>query len=299
MGRDRTPLSPAGRAPAADLLALVKPRIMVMSLLTAAAGLALAPVSAGIATVVCALVGTAFLVGAANTLNMYLERDVDCLMARTKNRPLPAGRLGPGVALGFGVAQALVAVPLLTFGVNALTGLLGVLALFAYVMLYTPLKRKTTAATLIGAFPGAAPALMGWTAATGSIDLAGLAVFAVLLFWQIPHFQAIALFRREEYERAGLKTLPSEAGDRAACRSMLTYTVLQVGASVLLVPLGVAGGVYLATALLVGIPYLAYVWAGLLLPGGATPTWARNVFLASILYLPVLYGVLVADGVLG
>jgi heme o synthase len=298
--------APAGRvtgryaAPAtrpSDLIALTKPRIMAMSLLTAVAGLALAPapVSAGLAAL--ALLGTALIVGAANTLNMYLERDVDCLMARTKTRPLPAGRLAPRVALYFGVAQALISVPLLTFGVNPLTGLLGVLALFAYVMLYTPLKRRTTAATVIGAFPGAAPALMGWTAATGAVDLAGLAVFGVLLIWQVPHFHAIAMFRRKDYHRAGLKILPVEVGDAATCRTIAAYTVIQVALSLALVPLGVAGAAYLATAVILGVAYLGYALVGLL-PGAGTPRWARNLFFASIVYLPVLYGVLVVDGVM-
>lgn len=285
-------------APApADVLALVKPRIMAMSLLTAGAGLALAPAPVGAGLAAFALVGTALLVGAANTLNMYLERDVDCLMARTKTRPLPGRRMAPNVALGFGVAQAFAAVPLLTFGVNPLTGFIGVLALHAYVMLYTPLKRQTTAATLIGAFPGAAPALMGWTAATGAVSAAGLAVFGVLLIWQIPHFHAIALFRRKDYERAGLKILPVEAGDRATSRAIAVYTAIQVALSIALVPLGVAGSAYLVTALVLGLAYLGYTVVGLA-PGAATPRWARNVFIASIVYLPLLYGVLVLDGVL-
>ena len=290
--------SPVSSAPpsAGDLIALVKPRIMMMSLLTAAAGLALAPASAGGALWAYAIAGTALLVGAANTLNMYLEREVDCLMARTKNRPLPAGRMVPEVALWFGVAQAAVAVPLLTFGANPLTGFIGVLALFSYVMVYTPLKRRTTAATLIGAFPGAAPVLMGWTAATGAIDAAGLAVFGVLLLWQVPHFHAIALFRRKDYERAGLKIVPAEAGERATCRAIAGYTVLQVALSFALFPLGVAGGVYLATAIVLGFAYLGYALVGLW-PAAATPRWARNLFFASIVYVPVLYGVLVIDGV--
>jgi heme o synthase len=280
-----------------DLIALTKPRIMAMSLLTAVAGLALAPASVSPGLAALALLGTALIVGAANTLNMYLERDVDCLMARTKTRPLPAGRLAPQVALYFGVAQALISVPLLTFGVNPLTGLLGVLALFAYVMLYTPLKRRTTAATVIGAFPGAAPALMGWTAATGAVDLAGLAVFGVLLIWQVPHFHAIAMFRRKDYHRAGLKILPVEVGDAATCRTIAAYTVIQVALSLALVPLGVAGAAYLATAVILGVAYLGYALVGLL-PGAGTPRWARNLFFASIVYLPVLYGVLVVDGVM-
>lgn len=290
----------AGPIPVAptDLAALVKPRILLMSVLTAAAGFALAPASPGWGAAALALVGIGLLVGAANTLNMYLERDVDCMMARTRGRPLPAGRLAAPVALAFGVAQASVAVPVLTFAVNPLTGLLGVIALLAYVMVYTPLKRRTTASTLIGAFPGAAPALMGWTAATGALDAAGVAVFGLLFFWQMPHFYAIALFRRDEYARAGLKTVPGEDGERAARWAMAIYALLQVAVSFALVPLGVAGAAYLVTAVALGIPYLIYVLRGLW-PEAATAGWARGVFVASIVYLPILYGVLVADGVWG
>jgi protoheme IX farnesyltransferase len=270
----------------ADLVALSKPRIVVMALVTMAAAMALAPGAVGVDALAIALVGTALCVGAANTLNMYLERDVDCLMARTRGRPLPGGRMDPRVALGFGVAQAVAGVPLLTFALNPLTGLVAAAALVAYVNVYTPLKQRSTTAVLVGAFPGAAPVLMGHAAATGSIDAAGLALFGVLFLWQIPHFNAIALFRRDDYRSAGLKVLPNERGDEATRRAMVFYLAVQVGLSLALVPLGVAGTGYLAVAIALGAAYLGYCVWGLLSRGDAR--WARRMFFASIVYLPVL-----------
>lgn len=277
-----------------DVVALAKPRITVFALLTAMAGLALAPGDPTEAPWLALLVGTALIVGAANTLNMYLERDIDCLMARTRTRPLPAGRMDPPVALVFGVAQAVVATPVLTFAVNPLTGLLGVVAFLSYVCLYTPLKQRTTIATLIGSVPGAMPPLLGWTAATGALDLAALALFGVMFLWQIPHFHAIALFRRKDYDRAGLKILPSTGGEVTTRHAIVFYLALQVQVSLLLFPLGVAGRWYLLTAALLGGGYFAYGLRGLAAGG---PRWARNLFLLSLVYLPVLFAALVLDGV--
>lgn len=284
-----------------DVVALVKPRIMMMALLTAAGGLGLAPGAAPAALWLSLLLGTGLLVGAANTLNMYLERDIDCLMARTRGRPLPMGRMHPEQALALGVAQAALAVPLLTFAVDGahpyagpLTGLLGVAALVSYVMVYTPLKQRTWVATWVGAVPGAMPALMGWTAATGRIEAGGLAVFGLLFFWQIPHFHAIALFRHGEYARAGLKTLPGERGERAAHREIAIYSVVQVACSLLPWWLGVAGAAYLVVALVAGAAFLLAVGLGLARGGGAR--WGKQLFVLSIVYLPAVFAALVFDG---
>lgn len=280
--------------PLGDVVALTKPRIMAMALLTALGGVSLAPGSPAVVTWLALMLGTGLIVGAANTLNMYLERDVDCLMSRTSNRPLPAGRLDPHVALGFGVVQAFISVPVLTFALNPLTGMLGVIALLSYVTVYTPLKQRTTIATLIGAVPGAMPVLMGWSAASGTIDIGGLAVFSLLFLWQIPHFHAIALFRHKEYARAGLKTLPGERGERAATRAIVGYLAVQVAVSLALYPLGVAGMAYLVTAAVAGALYLALGIAGLV--GDAGPRWGKQIFLASIVYLPLLFVVLMLNG---
>jgi protoheme IX farnesyltransferase len=274
----------------ADLIALVKPRIMVMSLLTAAGAMSLASHDVEVARIVWLLVGTALIVGAANTLNMYLERDLDCLMSRTKTRPLPQGRLVARTALAFGAIQGAVALPLLAM-VNLVTAALGLVALIMYVGVYTPMKQRSHWATWVGAVPGAMPALMGWTCATGRIDLPGLAIFGVLFFWQIPHSHAIALYRLRDYNAAGLKTLPGARGPAAAHREMHIYLVVQVLVSLALVPLHVAGTVYLVTAALLGAMVLLQGFTG----DGST-RWARNLFLTSIVYLPILFAVMVMNG---
>jgi len=279
-------------AKAVDLVALVKPRIMVMALLTAAGAMSLAPGTIALDQALWLLAGTALIVGAANTLNMWLERDIDCLMARTKDRPLPQRRLDARTALVFGAVQGALSLPALAM-VNLVTAGLGLVALLMYVGVYTPMKQRSHWATWIGAVPGALPALMGWTAATGHIELGGLAVFGVLFFWQVPHFHAIAMYRQRDYDAAGLKTLPGSRGVPAARREIGIYLVVQVAVSFLLVPLGVAGPVYAVTAAVLGLLVLVQG-----LPGvrqGSTK-WARNVFLTSIVYLPILFAVMVLDG---
>ncbi len=279
-------------AKAVDLLALVKPRIMIMALLTAAGAASLAPGTIAVADSLWMLAGTALIVGSANTLNMWLERDVDCLMVRTKDRPLPQGRLDANTALVFGVIQGALSFPIL-----AKTGLvpaaLGLLALVLYVGVYTPMKQRSHIATWVGAVPGAMPALMGWTAATGKIDLAGLAVFGVLFIWQIPHFHAIAMYRLRDYDAAGLKTLPGTHGIEVARREIGRYLVVQVLVSMLPVAFGVAGWIYGVTAIVLGAFVLVQGLPGV--RSGSTK-WARNVFLASIVYLPLLFAVMVLDG---
>jgi protoheme IX farnesyltransferase len=274
----------------ADLIALVKPRIMVMALLTAAGAMSLASHEVETSRILWLLAGTALIVGSANTLNMWLERDLDCLMARTKNRPLPQGRLDANTALAFGAIQGAAALPVLAM-VNLVTAALGLLALILYVGVYTPMKQRSHWAIWVGGVPGAMPALMGWTCATGRIDLAGLCVFGVLFFWQIPHSHAIALYRLRDYDAAGLKTLPGSRGTAAAHREMHIYLVVQVLVSLALVPLHVAGTVYLVTAVLLGAMVLVQGFTG----DGSTK-WARQLFLASIVYLPILYTVMVLDG---
>jgi protoheme IX farnesyltransferase len=280
------------RAKTIDLVALVKPRIMIMALLTAAGALSLAPGTAELGTTLWLLAGTALIVGAANTLNMWLERDIDCLMSRTKQRPLPQGRLEASTALWFGAIQGVLALPALAM-VNPVTAALGLLALILYVGVYTPMKQRSHWAVWVGGVPGAMPALMGWTAATGRIELAGLAVFGVLFFWQVPHFHAIAMYRRREYDAAGLKTLPGARGEIAARREIGLYLIVQVAISLALVPLGVAGKLYLGTAIVLGALVLVQGFSGVR-SGGVK--WARAVFLTSIVYLPVLFAVMVLDG---
>ena len=293
---------PAREAPpfAADLIALTKPRLTVLVIATTAASLWLAT-RAGLAqgvppkplaTLAVALFGTILVVGGANTLNMYLERDTDGLMARTSRRPLPTGRLAPDVALWFGLALSSSALALLFSAVNVATGLLAAFALGMYVLVYTPLKRKTTLALPIGAIPGAIPPLLGWTAVTGRVDLPGLVLFGILFLWQVPHFLAIATFRRDDYRRAGLKILPVERGDRMTRIQIVVYLAALVGVSLLLWPLNVAGTFYFVAACVLGLAFFAVGAAGMAKSAGVR--WARWLFGVSIIYLTLLLGAMMA-----
>jgi protoheme IX farnesyltransferase len=278
-----------------DLVALTKPRITSLVLVTEAAGMCLAPGRATARTTWLSLVGTALIVGSANALNMWWERDVDAHMARTRNRPLPAGRMSPDVALAFGLALAAVSAPML-FLVNVATGLLGLIALASYVAVYTPLKRHTHLALLVGAVPGAIPPLLGWSTVTGTVGMGGALLFGVLFLWQVPHFAAISIFRADEYARAGLQVVSVQHGERAARQTIALWSVLLVAASLLFVPFGLAGRAYLLVATLLGAAFLAAALRGLR-PGGRFRAryWARGVFAFSIVYLSILLVALLAD----
>jgi protoheme IX farnesyltransferase len=275
-----------------DLVVLMKPRIMIMALLTAAGAIRLAPAAMTLSHELIALLGVALIVGSANTLNMWLERDSDCLMARTKTRPLPQGRLDPTLALISGGILGAIALPVLMLS-GLVPAALGLVALLLYVGVYTPMKQKTPWATWVGSVPGAMPALMGWTAATGRLDVGGLAVFAILFMWQVPHTHAIAIYRQRDYDAAGLKTLISARGLTVTRRAIAGWLVVQVAISLALVPLGVAGTAYGVTAAVLGAGVLVQGWSGIR-TGDAK--WARQVFLASIVYLPLLFGVMVLGG---
>ena len=271
-----------------DLLALTKPRLSGMVVSTAAAGMWLAPVRVSAPRAAAFLLGTAMVVGAANVLNNYLERDVDGRMRRTRDRPLPTGRVEPGTALAVGLVLPAFAVPLLALAANPVTALLAAVALVTYAFVYTPAKRLTSAALFVGAVPGAIPPLMGWTAATGGVGPQGLALFALLFVWQIPHFLAFSLDLKEDYARAGLKVFALVHGERAA-------RLLAVAASALLVPLGALPALLgmasrptgLAAAAL-GLALALAAASGVRLPEGSA-RWARNFFLATLLYLVLVF----------
>jgi protoheme IX farnesyltransferase len=278
------------RTRVADVLALLKLRFTPLVLLTTLAGMCVAPGRPPTALAVLTLSGVGLVVSAAHALNQYIERDVDTLMERTRDRPLPSGRLAPEVALRLGLALAPAGIFVLTVTVNALTALLGVLALGSYVLAYTPLKRRTDLALLVGTLPGALPPLMGWTAATGEVGAVGLLLFAVLVLWQLPHFLAIALFRRGDYERAGLKVWPAERGEGATKALIVVSVVMLVAATVMFVPLGVAGLAYLLASLAAGALFLG--WAASGLGRHTAPGWARGLFVVSLAHLTVVLGTL-------
>ena len=277
----------------ADMVRLAKPRITGLVVITFLGGLWLAPGPIAHWRAIMTLVGTAFLVGASNTINMYIERNVDLLMERTRNRPLPHGRISPEAALAFGTGLACVGLPLVFLGSNPLTGLLGLLAFGSYVAVYTPLKRHSAAALFVGAVPGALPPLMGWTAVTGRLDAAGLALFAILFLWQIPHFLAIGIFRAADYAKAGFKILPLAVSNRATRVTIVAFSVVLVAATVVLEPLRVAGWRYLLTAALLGAVFIGWSIAGF--RRAAAGAWARSLFFYSLVYLTLLFIALAMD----
>lgn len=276
-----------------DLVALTKPRITLMVILTTAGGLWLAPGEVSAVTIVLTLLATAMVVGAANTLNCWLERDVDKHMARTKHRPLPDGRLQARHALILGLALGAISVPILTIVANPLTGLLAAIALVSYVWVYTPMKLRSPAALIVGAVPGALPPLMGWTAVTGELAAPGIVLFGILFLWQMPHFLAIAMFRQQEYTKAGIKVMPAVRGNAAAKLHAVLYAGALIPVSLLLVPLGIAGSLYLVVAGLLGLGFFVYALVGLRAEAGNR--WARQLFFVSLVYLPLLFAALAID----
>lgn len=275
-----------------DLLDLAKPRITTMVVFTTAMGLWLAPGSIGAARTALLLFGTALLVGSANILNCWYERETDGLMIRTRNRPLPAGRLEPGTALALGIACGVFAIPLLALAINPLTAVLGAIAHSTYVLVYTPLKKVSPWALELGAIPGAIPPLMGWTAATGTLSLPGWFLFGILFFWQIPHFLAIAIYLEDDYRRGGLKVLSVTRGPVVAARWLAFYTVAIVAVSLLAQPLQLAGFPYTAAAAVLGVGFLEFARRGVM--GRVEGAWARQTMLYSIAWLTALMLALVA-----
>ncbi len=286
------PLS--GRERVSAYFELTKPRITTLIVLTAAAGFCLG--SRGkvdLLALLNAMIGIALLASGIGTLNQYLERDLDGLMRRTADRPLPSGKLLPLEALLFGVALTALAELYLTLLVNPLTALLGLAAFAAYLFLYTPLKTHTSLATVLGAFPGAMPPLMGWTAARGEVDTAAWVLFAILFLWQFPHFLAIACIYRDDYERAGVLMLPVvEPDGRVTAQQIIGFTLMLIPVSLLPTSLGISGRFYFYCALGLGLLFLyRSVRAGL----SPSKRQARKLLLASVVYLPLLFGVMVLN----
>ncbi len=284
--------------PGADLVELTKPGIIRMCLLMTAGGLWLAPspeTGSGAAwtTWVAALVGSALAVGSANAFNMVWEREGDLLMRRTRDRPVATGRLSVAAASSFAALLGVLAMVVLGLGTNLLTAGLALFALVSYTLVYTPLKRRTPLALVIGAVPGAVPPLLGWTAATGSLDLPGIVLFGILLVWQMPHFLAIALFRKQDYADAGIRCVPVVRGEQVAKIQAIVWAVLLIPISLVLTPLGVTGSLYLVGSLVLGLGFLTWTVLGLVRAN--TGKWARQVFVLSLVYLPALTLMLVVD----
>jgi protoheme IX farnesyltransferase len=280
-----------------DYWALTKPEVNLLIVITAFAGFCLGrPTSSHpfpFLLLIHTMLGTLMVAGGTGTLNQYIERSFDAKMRRTARRPLAAGRIEPSTALWFGILLSCVGGVYLAVAVNTLASLLAVLTLVSYLFLYTPLKRKTPLCTLVGAFPGAMPPLIGWAAASGRLSLEAWVLYAMLFLWQFPHFMAIAWMYREDYARAGYLVLPlgERRGSFAAWQSLVPPLALL---PVSLVPtiLGHAGSIYLMGALLLSSTFLYF---GARLALGRSNAIARRLLFASIVYLPLVFVLMVLD----
>jgi protoheme IX farnesyltransferase len=277
-----------------DYVELTKPRITWLILMSTAVGYYFGHTGHWIFwPMLHALIGTGLIASGTAALNQWYEREADVKMRRTHDRPLPSGRLRPSNAFWFGVALEVIGTLELWFGVNPLTAWLGIITIVLYLCAYTPLKQKTWWSTTIGAIPGAMPPLIGYAAAANSLTPAAWALYAILLIWQFPHFYAIAWMYREDYSRAGIKMLPVvEPDGHSTARQIVIYAVLLIPVSLLPMWLGMTGSIYTVGALAMG---LAFLYSGIRVSLERTRLRARHVLLASVIYLPVLYSLMVLN----
>jgi protoheme IX farnesyltransferase len=285
----RTDVAPR-RMPAllADYVALTKPRLNLLVVATSAAGYYLgAPSGPAAVPMTVAVLGTALVAGGAAVLNQLYERDTDAMMRRTRLRPLPDGRVAPADARAFGFALSAIGLILLAARANLLAAALALATLAIYLVVYTPMKRRTPVATLVGAVPGALPPLIGWTASHGSVSAGGAALFAIVFLWQIPHFMAIAWLYRDDYGNAGFPMLPViEPEGRRAGRQAVIYAAALVPVTLVPAIVGVSGLIYAAVALVMGI---ALLWLAIRFATTRSDRSARALFFGSIVYLPLLW----------
>lgn len=277
-----------------DYYELSKPRMNLLILATTAVGYFMAS-RGGVdwPHFLHGLLGTALTAASAAMLNQYIERDYDLLMKRTANRPLPAGRIPAIEALLLGVVLGIVGLCDLAYFVNSLTATLGAITLGSYVFFYTPLKRWTTVCTIVGAIPGALPPAMGVTAARGEITAGALALFGILFFWQMPHFLAIAILYRDDYAKGGFKMLPVIDPElRITSFQIVLWSLVLIPVSLLPYAFGLAGPIYFVSAMVLGMIFTAF---GVICAIKRGRREARQLFLASIVYLPFLLGSMMID----
>jgi protoheme IX farnesyltransferase len=294
-------LEHAGSEPR-DWLLLLKPRVMALVVYTGLIGLLVAPQPMHPVLAAIAVLCIALAAGASGAINMWYDRDIDAVMRRTAQRPIPAGRISPDAALGYGIVLAVFSVLLMGLAANWLAALMLALSVAFYVFVYTIwLKRRTPQNIVIGGAAGAFPPVIGWAAATGSIELAPVVLFAIIFFWTPPHFWALSLFAHADYARAGVPMLPVVAGARETRRQILIYTVVLVTVSLAPVALGFAGALYGAAAVLLGAGFLRHALAilrerqdeaGVSLTGDRA---AKAAFRFSITYLFALFGAMACD----
>jgi protoheme IX farnesyltransferase len=279
---------------ASDLIALTKPRIISLLLLTTVAAMYVAG-TPSMGLVVTVVVGGYLMAGGAHAVNMYLDHDIDAHMPRTKLRPIPSGRMAPRAVLAFGILLSTAGTYLLARYANVLTAALALLGFYGYVFLYTHwLKRRTPQNIVIGGAAGAIPPLVGYAAVSGSLDLTAWALFLIIFYWTPPHFWALALLKQRDYGAAGVPMAPLIWGERHTQDQMLWYLGIMVSLSILPFCIGAFGMFYLVSALVVAAP-LAYGVMKLRLTTGDTTSTARFVFMYSLLYLALLYVAMVVD----
>ncbi|MEP6788452.1 MAG: heme o synthase, partial [Acidobacteriota bacterium] len=273
---------------------LIKPRIAFLLVLTSAAGFYLGSKGPFDAVLFAnSLVAIALLAFGVASLNQYWERDIDQLMTRTANRPLPTGRVRATEALVFGLVQCIIAEVYLLLAVNPLTAFLGLVVIIGYVLVYTPLKTRTSASTAIGALPGALPPLMGWTAAANEITLGAWALFAMQVIWQFPHFFAIAWMYKEQYAEAGILMLPVvEPEGKITARQIVMFSIMLLPVSLAPFFFGLAGTIFLIGAAVLGIWFL---WTAIQTARTMTNESAKKLLLVSVIYLPLFFILMVAD----
>ncbi len=284
----------SARTRVSDYLALTKLRVNVLVVATTLAGYYMAAGDEGtLVALVAAVLGTACVSGGAAALNQIYERDTDALMIRTRHRPVAAGRLQVGEATVFAFALVFAGLLQLALGANLVAAGVAFVTVACYALLYTPLKRRTSFATVVGAVPGALPPVIGWAAARGTLDPGAWLLFLIVFLWQLPHFLAIAWMFRDDYARAGFPLLPVvEPDGRSTARQAVAYAAALVPASLSPTAIGLTGSLYFGSAMALGLIFLALtVWFGV----RRTPAAARVVFVASILYLPLLWIVMIAD----
>ena len=289
------PLSVGRRASQvlADYVALTKPRLNSLVVVTSAAGYYLGVSRPTFLPMAAVALGTALVAGGAAVLNQVYERETDALMQRTRLRPLPDQRVTPEEARTFGTLLAAAGVVFLSVSANALAALLALVTLVVYLTVYTPMKRRSPLATLIGAVPGALPPLIGWTAASGDLSLGGWSLFAIVFLWQIPHFMAIAWLYRDDYARAGFPMLPVvEPDGRRTGLQAVFYAAALVPASLAPTVVGLAGAAYFWTALVLGVGLL---WVAARFALSRTDATARVLFYSSITYLPLIWAAMLLD----
>ena len=280
-----------------DYIDLLKPRVMTLVVFTGWVGVLIAPVHLHPFKAALAVLAITLGSGAAGAINMWYERDLDALMARTRNRPLPAGRVAPDDALGLGVLLSIFSVLLMALSTNFVAAALLAAAILFYVFVYTVwLKRRTPQNIVIGGAAGAFPPMIGWAAATGDVSAVGIALFLLIFLWTPPHFWALALYRREDYRRAGVPMLPVVAGPRETKRQMLIYTLLLLPVSLAPTLLGAVGWVYGAVALALTLGFVGHAIAVWRTADDETAhRAARKMFRYSLIYLAALFAALPVD----